>query len=135
MNRNQLIALVVAIPVVIGIALFVGGRNDGTPAGNGNITSGVTDDRVDAPDYDYLIPAGTGTRLDAGERVEIIPGELEVRVGEVIRIVNEDERGHVIGAFYVAAGETLTQTFSSPGVLAGECSVHPSGSFVLTVLA
>jgi hypothetical protein len=87
------------------------------------------------PDHDYLIPLGTGARLDTGERLEIIPADLEVRVGEVLRIVNEDDRGHVIGAFYVAAGETLRQRFASPGVLQGDCSVHPSGSFTLTVRA
>lgn len=88
---------------------------------------------ADAADHEFHIPAGTGDRIDRGERVEIIPAELEVRVGEVIRIVNDDDRGHVIGAFYVGAGETLSQRFASPGELAGECSVHPSGSFTLTV--
>jgi len=86
-----------------------------------------------APDHDYLIPAGTAQLLASGERIEIVPAELNVRVGDVLRIVNEDDRGHIIGAFYVGAGETLVQTFSSPGELSGECSVHPSGSFVLTV--
>ncbi|MEX2626023.1 MAG: hypothetical protein WD225_04020 [Ilumatobacteraceae bacterium] len=86
-----------------------------------------------AADHEFHIPAGTGDRIDRGERVELIPAELEVRVGEIIRIVNDDDRGHVIGAFYVGAGETLSQQFSSPGELAGECSVHPSGSFTLTV--
>jgi hypothetical protein len=36
--------------------------------------------------------------------------------------------------FFVAAGETLTQRFNSPAVLAGECSVHPSGAFTLRVV-
>jgi hypothetical protein len=35
----------------------------------------------------------------------------------------------------VAAGETLTQRFKSEGVLEGDCSVHPSGSFTLRVVA
>jgi plastocyanin len=131
MKRTQLIALVVAVPMVIALAVFLGSRNDSGPS-QPAINSA---DAAAAADFDYLIPAGTGARLDAGERVEIIPAELEVKVGQVIRIVNEDDRGHIIGAFFVAAGETLRQTFSSPGVLAGECSVHPSGSFVLTVVA
>jgi plastocyanin len=97
-------------------------------------TPGISAAEADAvPNYDYLIPRGTGAQLDAGERVEIIPADLEVKVGEVLRIINEDDRGHVIGAFYVASGETLRQRFASPGVLAGDCSVHPSGSFTLTV--
>ncbi|MGB0801270.1 MAG: cupredoxin domain-containing protein, partial [Ilumatobacteraceae bacterium] len=58
----------------------------------------------------------------------------EVAVGETIRIVNEDDRGHVVGVFYVGAGETLTQTFTAPGQLTGECTVHSSGVFTLTVV-
>ncbi len=83
--------------------------------------------------YDYLIPAGTGDRFDAGEFIEILPAELEASVGEVLRIVNEDDRDHLVGPFFVGAGETLTQRFSSPGEFEGLCTVHPSGQFVLHV--
>lgn len=84
-------------------------------------------------DYDYDIPPGTGERFDKGEVIEIIPAELEVNVGEVLRIVNRDERDHLIGPFFVGAGETLVQRFSAPGELEGLCTVHPSGQFVLKV--
>jgi len=84
-------------------------------------------------DYDYLIPAGTGERYDAGEFIEILPAELETSVGEILRIVNEDDRDHLVGPFYVGAGETLTQRFSTPGEFEGLCTVHPSGQFILTV--
>ncbi|MCU0274545.1 MAG: hypothetical protein MUE34_15060 [Acidimicrobiales bacterium] len=87
-----------------------------------------------AADWTFTIPAGAGERIDAGEPLEILPAELEVRVGEVLRIRNEDDRGHVIGPFFVGAGETLTQRFASPGEIAGDCSVHPSGRLVLRVL-
>jgi len=93
---------------------------------------------VDDPDastftYDYLIPAGTGERYDNGEFVEILPAELEVEVGEVMRIVNDDDRDHLVGPFFVGAGETLTQRFSAEGDFEGICTVHPSGQFVLHV--
>lgn len=84
-------------------------------------------------DYDYDIPPGTGERFDRGEEIEIIPAELEVNVGEVLRIVNRDDRDHLIGPFFVGAGETLVQRFSSPGEFEGLCTVHPSGEFVLKV--
>jgi hypothetical protein len=48
--------------------------------------------------------------------------------------VKDDDRPHVVGPFYVGTGETMRQTFSSPGQLSGDCSTHPSGRFVLTVL-
>jgi len=41
--------------------------------------------------------------------------------------------GHTVGVFYVGAGETLRQTFTQAGSLAGECTVNPTGQFSLTV--
>jgi hypothetical protein len=93
----------------------------------------VPDATADSFDYDYDIPLGTGERFDNGEVIEIIPAELEVEVGEVLRIVNNDERDHLIGPFFVGAGETLVQRFSAPGEFEGLCTVHPSGQFVLKV--
>jgi plastocyanin len=90
---------------------------------------------VDAATYEYVIPRGAGEALDAGTPLEILPAELEVQVGETIRIVNEDDRGHSVGPFFVGASETLTQRFSSPGEFVGVCTVHPSGEFVLVVSA
>ena len=84
-------------------------------------------------DYSYTIPAGTGDALDAGESVEILPAELEVEVGEVIEITNEDDRGHLVGPFWVGRGETLRQRFASPGKFIGACTIHPGGELVLTV--
>ena len=81
-----------------------------------------------------MIPSGTGDRIDAGERIDILPAELQVTVGDTIRITNNDTRGHVVGVFYVGAGETLTQSFTAPGVLSGECTVHSSGVFTLSVV-
>jgi hypothetical protein len=84
-------------------------------------------------EHDYRIPPGTGERLDAGEEVAILPPVLEAQVGETIRIVNDDDRGHVVGIFFVGAGETLSQTFTSPGVFSGSCTVHTDGEFTLKV--
>ena len=83
--------------------------------------------------YSYVVPAGSGEAFDRGEPIEILPPTLTAKVGEVIRIVNEDSRGHVVGPFYVGAGETLVQRFASPGVFQGACTVHPSGQFELKV--
>ena len=93
----------------------------------------VTDPDAAEVDYDYLIAAGTGERFDNGEFIEILPAELEGSVGQVLRIVNEDDRDHLIGPFFVGAGETLIQRFSSPGSFGGLCTIHPSGQFQLTI--
>lgn len=85
-------------------------------------------------DYHYVIPVGAGEALDRGEPLEILPAELEVQVGEVLEIRNDDDRGHTVGPFFVGAEETLRQQFTSPGEYIGTCTVHPSGEIVLTVV-
>lgn len=92
------------------------------------------DESADAADYSYLIPEGSGEALDRGEPLEILPQTLDVRVGELFELINLDDRGHLVGPFYVGAGETLRQRFNAPGTFIGACSVHPSGEIILTVV-
>ncbi len=93
----------------------------------------VDSDAAEGYDYDYVIPFGTGRRLDGGEEIEIVPAELNVEVGESIRIVNEDVRGAAVGIFWVPAERTVAMEFTTPGTLTGECDVHPSGVFTINV--
>jgi hypothetical protein len=88
-----------------------------------------------AADYSFVIPLGAGEAIDRGEPLDVLPAALVATVGEVIELVNHDDRGHLVGPFFVGAGETLRQRFSSPGEFIGTCTVHPSGEFELTVLA
>lgn len=83
--------------------------------------------------YAYVIPAGAGLAFDAGEPLDILPDRLDVSVGEVIQIRNDDSRGHLIGPFFVGAGETLRQRFSSVGEFTGVCTVHPNGQIIVAV--
>ena len=121
-------AVVVAFAATTWLLAACGGDDSAQPS------TEQTEEITEAT-YEYVIPAGAGDALDAGEPLEILPGELEVRVGETIRIVNEDDRGHAVGPFFVGAEETLTQRFSSEGEFVGICTVHPSGEFVLVVRA
>jgi len=120
-------------------AVVVGGLLGGALVGCGNEdaaqpqTEAVADS--DSATLEYVIPVGAGEALDAGTPLEILPGELEVNVGDTIRIENQDDRGHTVGPFFVGANETLTQRFSTPGEFEGVCTVHPSGQLVLVVNA
>lgn len=91
------------------------------------------DASLENADFNYVIPLGAGERIDAGEPLDILPARLEAKVGQVIHIANEDDRGHLVGPFFVGAHEELSQRFSSPGELSGACSVHPSGQFVVAI--
>ena len=96
-------------------------------------TFGLGDTDVASADHRYVIPAGSGAAIDAGEPLEILPADLTVAVGDVIEIVNEDDRGHLVGPFFVGADEALRQEFTTAGTFEGICTVHPSGQIVLTV--
>lgn len=129
MSRTQTIALAVLLPVVLLGAYLLGAR--------GGDETGLRAEHADDAssfEHDFVIPLGTADRIAAGEVVEIVPAELVVEVGEAVRIVNEDDDDHIVGVFFVAAGETLTQRFNDVAVLEGECSVHPSGAFTLRVV-
>jgi plastocyanin len=116
-------AMLFAMVLMISACAGKGGSEPATQAMNDS----------EAATYEYVIPAGAGEALDAGAPLEILPAKLEVQVGESIRIINEDNRGHSVGPFFVGANETLSQRFSSPGEFAGVCTVHPSGEFALVV--
>jgi hypothetical protein len=108
------------------VLLFVAG------CGDDGDSFGVEEAEGDA-DLQYVIPIGAGEALDRGEPLEILPAQLDVEVGDVIEIVNEDDRGHLVGPFFVGAQETLRQRFASEGEYIGICTVHPSGQIVVTV--
>lgn len=124
MSRRRLAALVVA--AALGVAACSG---DGGAAGPGLSPTEV----VGAATYEYTIPLGAGEALDAGTPLEILPAELVTKVGETIRIVNQDDRGHNVGPWFVGANETLNQEFTSAGDFEGVCTVHPSGELILVV--
>lgn len=85
--------------------------------------------------YDYMIPPGSGAATDRGEHLTIFPYRLDAKVGETLRIINNDDRAHILGPYTVGAGQVLTQEFTSPGTFVGVCSTHPDYEFVLSVSA
>ncbi len=89
--------------------------------------------RTEAADYEFVIPKGALDRMQAGEDLQIVPANLTVKVGQVVRVRNEDLRPVVLGPFAVGPLQTLTQRFATPGTLEGDCNVHASGRIVITV--
>ncbi|MBM3662317.1 MAG: hypothetical protein FJW94_05415 [Actinobacteria bacterium] len=87
----------------------------------------------DVVQHEFVVPEGTEAKIDAGEVVEVVPQVLDVTVGDMIRIRNEDVSTAQVGIFNVTAGETVTMEFTSPGELVGACDVHPSGEFRIRV--
>lgn len=120
--------------IVAGLVLSLGCLVAVTACGADEIS--VIDAAVDAaPDFAYVIPVGAGLALDAGQPLEILPARLDATVGQTIQIVNEDDRGHLVGPWFVGGGETVRQTFTSEGEFIGECTVHPSGEIRVIISA
>jgi plastocyanin len=102
-------------------------------SGSGDSFGVVESSDVSSADFNYEIPVGAGEQLDAGTPLEILPAELRAKVGQAIEIVNLDDRGHLVGPWFVGAGETLRQEFTSAGEFIGICTVHPSGEIKVIV--
>lgn len=83
--------------------------------------------------YEYVVPNGTSVLLDAGQTLDIMPQELDVKVGDSLRIKNQDGRDYMIGPFYVSANQTLAMRFTNPGTLSGVCSMSSSGQIIIKV--
>ncbi len=83
----------------------------------------------------YVIPNGTRARIAAGEELAVIPAKVTVKVGQTLIMRNEDTDAHIAGPFFVGPGQESTYSFSEPKVIEGDCTIHPSGSFEIEVVA
>jgi len=81
----------------------------------------------------FVVPLGTGDAIDRGEAVDVMPNRLSIEVGDAVEIVNEDDRGHNVGLFFVGEGETVSQVFPSVADFTEACSVSSSGEFTIIV--
>ncbi|HUP74483.1 MAG TPA: hypothetical protein VM282_15675 [Acidimicrobiales bacterium] len=86
-------------------------------------------------DHQFVVPAGTAATLDAGGSVDILPRDLEVRVGDRIVVANEDTLTHAVGPWTVPAGDTFAFRFKAVGRYDSHCSLHQGGGrFFIDVL-
>jgi hypothetical protein len=81
----------------------------------------------------YLVPAGTADKVAQGEKIEIMPREVRLDVGDSLVIRNDDDQTALVGPYVVKAGSTLTQKFQRPQYLVGECSISGSGEIKIIV--
>ena len=84
-------------------------------------------------DFQWVIPAGTRLKVNLGEHDGIFPPALFARIGQTVRIINEDTIGYTIGPFYVGPKQTLEQVFRTVGTFEGECTTHKGQRFALVV--
>jgi len=117
--------IVLRVLIGLGLALGVLAGCGGVTPGDDDVSTGVV--------HRFVVPLGTGDAVDRGEVVDVMPNRLEIKVGDAVEIVNEDDRGHNVGLFFVGEGETVSQVFPSVAEFADACSVSSSGEFTIIV--
>jgi hypothetical protein len=95
----------------------------------------LTGDDDAAETVTIVVPAGTAEQQAAGETIELMPSNLDLRVGDTLRITNDDTVVQTVGPYTVAPGQTLRQTFTEPGEITGICSLSESGEVTITITA
>ncbi len=81
----------------------------------------------------FVVPEGTAADLAAGQEIDLMPPEVEMKVDDTIVVRNDDTEIATVGPFTVRPGETLTQTFRSPMTLVGECTLSGTGEVKIVV--
>lgn len=79
------------------------------------------------------IPAGTASRVAAGENPPAIPADMIFIVGDTLRVVNEDAANHQLGPLYIPAQATATLSFEAVQNYDYACSFRTNKYFGVTV--
>lgn len=82
---------------------------------------------------EFVVPPGTQARLTLGETVTIMPAEISLRVGDTLRIRNDDTSDQSVGPYFVAAGETVEITYGQPGRYEGYCPLSEGSTYVIEI--
>jgi len=107
-RRAVLVAFAIAAVVLVAVPLGLSRLVD-QPAGR---------------EYRFEIPAGTAARLAAGERVDVLPADLDFALRDRLVVVNHDTVTHQVGPFTVAAGQQIDRRLSQAGSFSGFCTLH-----------
>ena len=108
--------LVVVCGVALAVALVLWRGSDRTPV-----------------DHRFVIPAGTAARLEAGEEVEVLPARIELRSGDSVTLVNDDDVTQGSGFLVAPPHDSVTYEFNRAGTYVAACTLHPGGSLEIVV--
>lgn len=76
--------------------------------------------------YVVSVPPGTAARLAAGERIEVFPRQIELRLSEHDTLVvrNDDNVAMTVGPYRIEPGQRFVQRYAGPGTFDLICSIH-----------
>jgi hypothetical protein len=91
--------------------------------------------RASARSYVVRVPPGTAARIAAGERVEVFPQRIELKLSQYDTLVvrNDDREPMTIGPYRVEPGQRFVQRYEGPGTFDLVCSAHPGARLQIVV--
>ena len=83
----------------------------------------------------FEIPKGTWARRMAGDKVEILPGEVRLMLGvkDVLVLRNRDDVPQVFGPVLIMPGQSFKLPFEMASSYQFACSAHASGQMTVAV--
>jgi len=81
----------------------------------------------------YVVPAGTGAAMDAGNHVAVLPATIVMRQGVELVIVNQDDRPFDLGPFVIGPGQTFRRVMADKGTFRNTCRLAPGGDVTFVV--
>lgn len=82
---------------------------------------------------EIVVPAGTQDKLNRGEFVDVMPAELNFKVGDVLRIRNDDSAAQFVGPYRVEGGAKFELTFGAPGRYGGICNLAGGAGYKFVI--
>lgn len=83
----------------------------------------------------YEIPRGTYAHRMAGEKVDIFPQTIRLRLGlnDVLVLRNADSVPHIFGPALIMPGQSFRLPFETASTYSFECTAHPNGGLKVIV--
>ena len=90
---------------------------------------------VASHDAVYEIPRGTYAHRAAGEKVDIFPQTIRLRLGldDVLVLKNADDVPHIFGPTLIMPGQSFRLPFETASTYSFECTAHPHGGLHVIV--
>jgi hypothetical protein len=82
---------------------------------------------------EIIVPAGTQDKLNRGEIVDVMPALLEFRVGDTLRVRNDDSHVQYAGPYRVLPGEQFELEYGAPGRYGGQCDLSGNARYEIVI--
>lgn len=83
----------------------------------------------------FKIPQGTWARRMAGNKVEILPSEIDLTLGvrDVLVLENHDDVPQIFGPTLMMPGQNFRLPFAQASTYTFACTAHASGQMIIVV--